>query len=473
MTTGGRKLIIFCLLLLSFSKMGWGQLHITTKHNAEELLQMLLGTGVEVSNVSGTGILASNGVWQAGKFYNGANMQLGIDSGVLLTTGSALLATGPNSMTGVSSGNSGPGDDDLNALLGTTNNKDACVLEFDFVPFYDTLRFRYVLGSDEYNEFLGYSDVFAFFVSGPNPAGGLYNKENIALLPTTTTGSSVVQIGNLNNGAGCPPGGPCKNCEYFVNNCTVPGLSTSIEYDGYSVVLTAVLIVVPCQKYHIKLAIQDKGDDSVDSGVFLEAGSFSSPGVALEPNYTTPGGDPYAVEGCTQANLEITLPFALPDTSWVVFDSITGSATNGVDYNMINDSVMFLPNQLIVTIPIIPVYDALTEGDENIFLYLSNQVGCAGVNVQRTEIMLHDFIPVNIGSDTSFCEGSSITLDAGGEYKTYNWHDGSTGQTWTSPTTSGNFHVTLTVIDSWGCPSSDEIQLNIFPRPSGIPIRHN
>ncbi|PKP15576.1 MAG: hypothetical protein CVU06_16300, partial [Bacteroidetes bacterium HGW-Bacteroidetes-22] len=62
MTFFSRKLLILCLLLISFGKVGWGQLHITTEHNAEELLQMLLGTGVEVSNVTGTGIQASNGV---------------------------------------------------------------------------------------------------------------------------------------------------------------------------------------------------------------------------------------------------------------------------------------------------------------------------------------------------------------------------------------------------------------------------
>lgn len=134
---------------------------------------------------------------------------------------------------------------------------------------------------------------------------------------------------------------------------------------------------------------------------------------------------------------------------------------------------MFLPNQITTTIPIVPVYDAQTEGDENIYIYLSNQVGCASVNVQRTEIKLHDFIPVEIGSDTAVCQGTQVTFDAGGAYKTFTWHDGTNGQTWTSSALPPGGQVSVVVEDSWGCTSSDTLQLTIHPKPSGIPIRHD
>lgn len=470
-----RKLFILCFLLISIGKMGWGQLQVTTGHDATQLLQMLLGQGVEVTNVTSSGLLASENpdIWQAGKFFNGSEAGLGVDSGLLLTTGNALLAIGPNDQSGDGLGTPNPGDPDLQAIAGVVTN-DACILEFDFVPMYDTIAFRYSFASEEYNDYVngGVNDVFAFFITGPNPSGGIYNKFNIALIPESSVPVSINTLNNGNNGTpspDCKGNGPCEYCQYYIDNCV---FGSPVEYDGYTTVLTALAQVVPCQTYHLKIAIADGGDESFDSGVFLEAGSLSSPGIALIPNYTTPGGAAYAVEGCTQANLEIIRPFANPVTSWVVFDSITGTATNGVDYNLLNDSVMFLPNQLSVTIPIVPVYDGTTEGDEIIYIYLSNQVGCAGTNLQRTEIVLHDFTPVDIGSDTAVCEGTQVTFDAGEGYKSYSWHDGSTSDTWTSPGTPSVTQVSVSILDSYGCGSTDALELNTYAKPGINPIRH-
>src|SRR5690606_29483431 len=98
---------------------------------------------------------------------------------------------------------------------------DAAVLEFDFIPLSDTVRFRYVFGSDEYSEYvgLGFNDHFGFLLSGPGIAGPFSNSAvNIALIPNTATS---VAIDNVNNGTGFTPGagqGPCTNCQYYVEN---------------------------------------------------------------------------------------------------------------------------------------------------------------------------------------------------------------------------------------------------------------
>jgi hypothetical protein len=63
----------------------------------------------------------------------------------------------------------------------------------------DTLKFRYAFGSEEYMEFANssFNDVFGFFISGPNPSGGSYTNQNIALIPGTAT---PVTINNVNGG---------------------------------------------------------------------------------------------------------------------------------------------------------------------------------------------------------------------------------------------------------------------------------
>ncbi|MBL4788789.1 MAG: choice-of-anchor L domain-containing protein, partial [Kordiimonadaceae bacterium] len=61
---------------------------------------------------------------------------------------------------------------------------NAARLEFDFVPQSDSISFNFVFGSEEYLEFVngGVNDAFGFFISGPNPAGGNFVDQNIAII---------------------------------------------------------------------------------------------------------------------------------------------------------------------------------------------------------------------------------------------------------------------------------------------------
>lgn len=80
-------------------------------------------------------------------------------------------------------------------------------------------------------------------------------------------------------GSGYPSSG-CTSLsysQYYVNN---DGGQT-IQFDGFTVPLKAFAHVVPCQTYHIKLAIADGTDHIYDSGVFFQAGSFSSPSYEI------------------------------------------------------------------------------------------------------------------------------------------------------------------------------------------------
>lgn len=54
---------------------------------------------------------------------------------------------------------------------------------------------------------------------------------------------------------------------------------------------------------------------------------------------------------------------------------------------------------------------------------------------------------IDLGPDTSLCQGESIVLDAGPGFDTYTWQDNSTNQTLTASTT-GTYHCTVTFLDS-------------------------
>jgi hypothetical protein len=212
-------------------------------------VQELIGAGVTVSNVVFTGDPSALGL-----FTNGAGV-VGFERGIILSSGMATIAQGPNTSNGAGTGFGLPGDPDLTNQAGAPTF-DAAILEFDFVTAGNRLTFQYVFGSEEYNEFVGsFNDVFAFFLNG----------QNVALLPN----GQVVSVNNVNLGA---------NAQFYRNN-ELPNATIDTELDGLTTVLTVEVPVTPGVRNHIKLAIADANDDILDSAVFIASGSFASPGV--------------------------------------------------------------------------------------------------------------------------------------------------------------------------------------------------
>jgi hypothetical protein len=247
-------------LLMLASGIAHAQLILTPVGNFQAAVQNdLLGPGVTVNNVTYNG--SPNTIAE----FSGSS-SLGISNGLFLTSGTCTGISNPASFFS-SSATSGLGDSDLQSIT-TGGVMDAAVLEFDFKVQGDSVKFNFVFASEEYNDYVGssFNDVFGFFISGP----GITGNQNIALIPGS---SSSVSINNVNNGysAGASSG-PCTNCAYYHDNFN----DTTVAFDGFTTVLTAVAAVQPCTFYHIKLAVCDVGDQAFDSGVFLEANSFTA-----------------------------------------------------------------------------------------------------------------------------------------------------------------------------------------------------
>lgn len=232
------------------------QLIVSATSNAGILVNNIVGSGVQVTNVT----LNCNG--SASGTFSSSGSNIGISSGIILATGSVSEAVGPNNSAGGSIfGNTGcfesnPSFFDQNLLSIEPEAKfDGCALEFDVKPVCNTLNINYVFASEEYPEFVGagYNDAFGFFVWGPNPGGGSYTGTNITRIPGT---GIPVAIDNINGGS---------FSQHYVDNS---GGST-IQYDGFTKPLVASINVTPCNIYHLKLAIGDAGDCLYSSAVFL------------------------------------------------------------------------------------------------------------------------------------------------------------------------------------------------------------
>jgi len=255
----------FLVTGVSVSLAAHADLVITTSNNATALANALAGPGVTVSNVT----LTAEEATQQGTFTGGVSVGIGIDNGVILTTGNANLAPGPNNSDSAGEDVGGGSDASL-ATLATGTVFDANVLKFDFTTTTGNLSFKYVFASDEYNEFVKQevNDVFGFFLDGTN----------IAIVPGTALTPVAIDNVNCGNPFNPPAGG--TNCGLFNNNDPTDGVPPfNIQYDGFTDVFTASASGLGTGTHTIKLAVGDVGDGIFDSAVFLLAASFvSEPG---------------------------------------------------------------------------------------------------------------------------------------------------------------------------------------------------
>lgn len=422
-----RAIFIIPFLFLLSSSLS-AQLTVDNTITPEEALEELLGEGITVSNITFSGDLNQIGTFGCNSC--GVN----IESGVILATGDTEVAEGPNDIGSASlgGGNNDATDPDLETIQEGLN--DAAILEFDFVPTGDSVKFNYVWASEEYPEFVpgefggGINDVFGFFLSGPGIDGPYQNNaENIAEIPGTDL---AVSIANLNNGPDAD--GPCMNCEFYIDNQDNTDPNT-IQFDGYTVVMTAKSAVQCGETYHIKIAIADASDTSWDSGVFLEGGSFTSELISLDLDLGAVGvNDSTVYEGCGQNTFIFTRPEGNSSATSIDL-AIGGTAENGVDYEELPTSVFFPEDVYEVEVPFHTILDDIDEGLESLIITFETQLECTGATIESTyTFYIQDPEPLSVVSppiDSDCGIELSLEPEISGGYGIYNieWESGSVG----------------------------------------------
>ena len=376
---------LLLILACAFSSTVNAQLTVGTVQTPLQLVQnVLLGNGILASNISFNGNAPGQLDPQFASF-NSTNSNVGITQGVILSTGLATMAVGPNNGVAAGALNNSPvagiaNDPDLMILSGGVAINDAAILDFNFVPTGTTISFRFVFASEEYPGFVcgAFNDAFGFFLSGPGINGPFSNNaRNLAVLP----GSNVpVTINSVNNGqigthplaqanaTNCASIDPNwqANSQYYVDNGNDNNPdNTVMRYNGATVVLTATAQVQCGQQYRIKIAIGDAGDSAYDSAIFLEGGAFASPAPVVNittaspntpclgsnnliPSIQTPGVAPYSytweTEGSTisAANMLTVVADSARTYTLHLTDACGATAT---------DSILITPQPIVVDMP--------------------------------------------------------------------------------------------------------------------------
>ena len=400
-------------------------------NNSNHLINnVLLGGGVSANNVTYQGDPIQVG------FFNAINSNLGIDSGVVLSTGD-IIDLDPN---GFGSGNipfSTNSDPDLlniansvppliNQPFNVSGIFDVATLEFDFIPNSDTLSFNYVFGSNEYLTWINseYNDVFGFFISGPGISGPYSSPSsfpngsiNIANVPNSSPPLPIT-ISSVNN---------LLNSQYYIDNqSTFP---QTISCNGFTTSFTATTVVQCGEIYHIRLALADGSDANLDSWVFLEAGSFSSNG-SVSVSSGIANSDTLLYEGCNAAYFTFDRPDASND--FVVYFDVGGTATPSLDYPEISDSLIIPAGQFSDTLFIYPNLDTISESTETVVLNVIYERCSGSFDTTTANIYISDYPPLflSLPDSLNICselfESAMIQSEWGGgiEPKSLIWSNG-------------------------------------------------
>lgn len=457
------KKTLLLLTVIGAFQIGQAQLVVWEELNDTTFIYSLAGPGVTVSN------LERNCATGASGFYNSLDANVGIDSGIALTSGSLLGTVGPNNNGSTTTGNLYDGDADLDALIPGYMTYDACYIEFDMTVAADTVKISYVFGSEEYLEYVGssFNDVFAFWVSGP----GIPEPVNIATIPGTDI---PVAINNVN---------ASSYSDYFVENGSGwddPYMSDSfyIQYDGMTVVMNGAIAVTAGETYHMKIAVADAGDMVLDSGVFLKTGSLGS--LRMGTGYYGDGDALVAAEECSNGYIEFT-NFVPSDMDLVIDYSIGGTAESGIDYEVIAEQITIPAGMSTAVLPIIPIADGDDEETETIILNLYNPQ--SGYVYDVVEVILEDAIRSEFSyiadlSTVSFTDASDAAVSWLWEFG-----DGTTS-TEQNPVHNysgqGAYEVCLTITNANGCSTTScktldvatgllnqsNSSLQVFPNPA-------
>ncbi|NJC28246.1 choice-of-anchor L domain-containing protein [Neolewinella antarctica] len=466
--------LIFFLFLLPISCALTAQtLRVDDDYAAERLVREVFVSG-QCESITNVERIGNNPA--AIGFFDGGESSVGFDKGIIISTGKASSAPGPNTASdvGFRFDEDYTIDEDL-GFVSTETTFDRAGIEFDFVPLSPVVTFRYVFASEEYCDFVGraFNDLFGFFVSGPG-INGPFNKRaiNLATIPGT---DDLVSINTVNFR---------DNKDFYLDN-EFPSVRNSrncggtssvgprfslIEYDGQTVILTATVELQVCETYHLRMVIADVQDGKWDSAVFLEAGSFNVGGSVSLENEAGDAEPIVVYEGCAPANVRVQRgadsDARFAQTIAYRIDTRSG-ATPGVDFTTGDGTITIPAGEDFALLPVTALADDRTEGPERVFLILDVPCACYSDSV---EIVITEPGELVIEAREAFyCPGQDLRLDArptgGAEPYAYRWSFGSVDA---RPSLSAPLppSVSVTVTDACGQVATGDLDITAVPPPA-------
>lgn len=448
MKKGFLGIILSLLLSALVAQVPTVELQVTPTNNMTPLVNQLISGCKEILSVT-----ASGNMMARGSFTNGTNA-MGFDQGIILSTGKVADAATPNFNGSTAFNFYGGGDAVLTSALGYSSSTDASSITIQLIAQGDEMSLNYVFASEGY-EFdytnQGKPEGCGIFVSGPipnDPTAAQYTNFNIATIPNSLT---PICIDSVNSGI---------NSSFF--NLNTFG-SYSMQYDGFTNPMTAVVKTEPCATYTVKIVVADF-NGNFDSAIFLEGGSFSTDDRLYIEYQNTTGSPKTLYEGCegrfviSRINQADSVPIPLTIT-------FSGAAIELTDYNgMVSGPYLMGANMTFMNLDFLALIDNITEGNENLIMTITHPDPCnSACDVEYVyEIDIIDNYDLVAGitqNDTNICAYSTSflnlttfipsTIDP--QTVSYLWNNGATTANLSAQPTAGSctdYYVTITDICS-------------------------
>ena len=322
--------------------------------SATALIGQILVPNTGINLTGGTFVSAPN---QAGTYTgfdtSNAFTRLTISNGILLTTGRAADAIGPNNSPATSTSLGTNGDPDLDVLVGqTTNDANSVTVTFTVTPGTNSILFDFIFGSDEYREFVGspFNDAFAAYLDGEQVSFDV-NRRPI------TVNNNFFRVDNTFN-------------------------TLDVEYDGLTPrIRTQAPLNANNATHTLKFVTADTVDTAYDSGAFISR-LQGSPKILNAPTTELPNPGVLSLSQATYQVSEaggaatITVNRTQGTSGLVSADyTIVGTtATAGLDFIASAGTLLFQDGQTTQTLTIPILQDTLVEGSEKVQITLSNPV---------------------------------------------------------------------------------------------------
>lgn len=280
-----KKSYLFLLLFFSITVFGQQIIVDTSSYTSTELTSLLLESScIDFSNVSSS---SSSSV----AYFNANGSGFSLQEGIIIRNGNAQFTEGPYTGLNISTQINSNSDAELQQISSLTGQTgpitDVAFLQFDFISQSTDFNFNFLFASNEYGEWqCGFSDIFAFLITDLNTN----TTTNLAIIPGTTTPVSVKDVRDTANNTSCPSVNPS-----FFDTYNVGNPNSIMNMRGYTQQMTASAVIQPNTPYRIRLVIGDYSDESYDSAVFIESGSFSN-SFTLGNDVTLCSGNDYIIQ---------------------------------------------------------------------------------------------------------------------------------------------------------------------------------
>src|SRR5688500_14383141 len=126
------RTLFAALVFTLISSQTFSQLVVTAGGTPQSIVNAFVGSGLTVTNINLSCFSDSTGA--AYGTFNGSASNIGLPNGVILTSGDAAVAVGPNSGESQGAARGVTTVDPQLTALEPLATHDLCVLEFDIVP---------------------------------------------------------------------------------------------------------------------------------------------------------------------------------------------------------------------------------------------------------------------------------------------------------------------------------------------------